>query len=90
MVNPEAREAGHHKEHDYAVVVNGRPKEVTTQILTYEEVVLLAFDPVPTDKDITVSFRDAEDPRQGTLQPGESLKVKHHGTSFIVTATDKA
>ena len=89
MADQVAPEGGGH-EKTFKVIVNTRERVVISDILTYDEVVLLAFDPVPTDKDITVSFRDAVHPKQGSLQPGESVKIEHQGTSFIVTATNKA
>lgn len=81
----------HEHRREYKVIVNGRERTVASDHLTFDEVVRIAFDPVPTDKDITISFRDAAPPKQqGTLLPGESVKVEHNGTTFHVTATDKA
>jgi hypothetical protein len=74
------------------VVVNGRPREVTHRELTFEEVVRLAFDPVPSgpNVELTVSYRNAEGDKKGTLMEGQSVEVKNHGTVFNVTATDKS
>ena len=73
--------------HDYSIIVNGREKKVEFNVLDYQQVVALAFDPVPTDKDFDVRFHDAEPPKtHGSLLPGESVTIKN-GTKFDVTAT---
>ncbi|MFJ5640719.1 multiubiquitin domain-containing protein [Streptomyces sp. NPDC093223] len=77
---------------DYKIVVNAREKTVHKDTLTFEEVVRLAFDPVPSGPNvfITVSFRHAHHkPADGTLSAGESIEVKN-GTVFTVVATDKS
>ncbi|SMD25563.1 multiubiquitin domain-containing protein [Lentzea albidocapillata] len=76
----------------YEVVVNGRTKIVTTDELTFEEVVGLAYDPVPSGPNwvFTVTYRRGHGNKpEGTLAPGESVKVKK-GMIFNVTATDKS
>ncbi|MDA8398476.1 MAG: multiubiquitin domain-containing protein [Actinomycetota bacterium] len=80
-------------QHDpITVIVNGRPREVDHRLLSFDDVVRLAFDPVPTGPNVllTVSFRNAAGERKGTLTEGESIEVKEHGTVFNVTATDKS
>lgn len=79
-------------DHTITVIVNGRRREVDHLLLTFDEVVRLAFDPVPTGPNVllTVSFRNAEGEKKGTLAEGESIEVKKHGTVFNVTATDKS
>jgi multiubiquitin len=74
------------------VIVNGRPREVVQLLLSFDDIVRLAFDPVPTGPNVllTVSFRNAADEKKGTLVEGESIEVKEHGTVFNVTATDKS
>lgn len=74
------------------IIVNGRPKAVEMEKLSFEEVVKLAFPTLPTGGNIvfTVTFRGAdEEPSQGTLTAGETVEVKD-GTKFDVTATDKS
>jgi hypothetical protein len=76
----------------FDVVVNGRPKTVPSDDLTFNEVVELAFDPVPTGPYImfAVTYRNGGGrPPEGSLVQGESVKVKE-GTVFNVTATDKS
>lgn len=80
------------KQHATAIFVNGQEKTVNEKSISFEEVVSLAFDPVPTGPNvlITVSYRrgPGEKP-QGTLTKGQSVNVKHH-MRFDVTATDKS
>jgi Multiubiquitin len=80
------------KEHEFNITVNGRPRTVTSKELSFDEVVALAFDPVPTGEfiEITVAYRRGEGHKpEGTLSEGETVKVKD-GTIFDVTATDKS
>jgi Multiubiquitin len=74
------------------IIVNGRRKEVKQRELRFEDVVRLAFgDNVPSGPNIviTVTYTKGEDGRQGTLLPGDSVKVKA-GMVFNVKATDKS
>lgn len=75
------------KKHE--VIVNGRPKKVEQDELSYDQVVALAFDPVPSGPNvvITVSWRHGND--GGTLVEGQSVPVQD-GMKFDVTATDKS
>lgn len=88
---PHDGEASGHSD-TITVIVNGRLREVDHTLLTFDEVVRLAFDPVPTGPNVllTVSFRNAADEKKGTLIEGQSVVVKEHGTVFNVTATDKS
>jgi hypothetical protein len=79
-------------EHEYRIVVNGREKLVSTHELSFDEVVQLAFDPVPTGPNIvfTVSYRHAAGEKPaGTLVEGQTVKIKNE-TIFHVTQTDKS
>lgn len=74
------------------VVVNGVQKEVTSKELTFDQVVDLAFNPRPSGPywEFTVTYRRGHSEKpEGTLAPGESVKVKD-GMIFNVTATDKS
>jgi len=91
MANSQEDQQAHHKK-AVTIVVNGRPKEVTEKNLTFDEVVALAFDPVPSGPniEITVAYRRGEGKKPaGTLVEGETVKVKD-GMIFDVTATDKS
>lgn len=74
------------------VIVNGREHEVDPGLITFEQLLVLAFTNPPTGPNIyyTVTFRKG--PRQrpeGSLQPSESVRVKK-GMIFNVRSTDKS
>lgn len=80
------------KKKHYEVVVNGRTKVVTTDELNFEQVLELAYDPVPSGPNwiFTVTYRRGTGHKpEATLRPGEKVKVKT-GMIFNVTATDKS
>lgn len=73
------------------IVVNATPKVIETDIVSYEQVVHLAY-PMPpsTDTLFSVTFRNAIEPKQGSLAPGQTVEVKQEGTIFNVKATGKS
>jgi hypothetical protein len=80
----------HHK--PVTIIINGRAKEVTEKELTFEEVVNLAFNnepPTGPNVVITVTYSKGEHPKEGSLLPGQSVRVKADMV-FNVTATDKS
>ena len=82
----------HGEKRSVTTIVNGREKTVEKTDLTYDEVVALAFNPLPTGDNIliTVVYRRGHgDKPEGSLTPGGSVKVKD-GMIFDVTATDRS
>lgn len=74
------------------IIVNGRERIVTSEEISFKEVLALAFTPVPSGPnwEFTVTYRDgAGRPPDGRLRPGGEVKVKD-GTVFNATATDKS
>lgn len=73
------------------IIVNAESYVIEDDIVSYEQVVNLAF-PVPPSPNmrITVSFRNAKEPKDGTLIPGGTVEVKKHGSIFNVTATGRS
>lgn len=74
------------------IIVNGRKKDVISDELSFDEVVLLAYDPIPSGPyiSITVTYRDGRGrPPEGRLFEGQTVKVKE-GTIFNVRVTDKS
>lgn len=72
----------------YEIIVNGRPRTVTGNIVTFDQIVQLAF---PGAHECNVVFdvtyqRAANQPPAGQLGPGGSVKIKK-GTVFNVTRT---
>lgn len=82
----ENKQAGHN---EVEIIVNTRPKLVQRGVITYEEVVAHAFDPVPSGDNIliTINYYRAEGGKSGDLLPGGHVAV-HEGMVFDVTATD--
>ncbi|HKW35453.1 MAG TPA: multiubiquitin domain-containing protein [Candidatus Acidoferrum sp.] len=76
----------------FEIIVNGQKKQVTTETVTFDQVVKLAFPTPPTGGNIlfTVSYEDGPHANpQGSLQEGGTVQVKN-GMIFNVTATDKS
>lgn len=81
---------GHTKQ--FSIIVNGREKKVTAEELSYKQVVDLAYNnnpPTGPNIVITVTYRNAEDNKQGTLAAGQTVEIRN-GTIFNVFATDKS
>ncbi len=75
----------------FAVIVNGQQYTVESRIMSYEQVVELAYPTPPSpDTRYTVTYRNAEEPKQGSLAPGHSVEIKKEGTIFNVKATGKS
>ncbi len=77
---------------EITIFVNTRKKEEKTRHLTYDQVVALAFNPVPVGPNImfTITYRNG--PKQnpeGELLPGGKVKIKN-GMIFDVTQTTKS
>ena len=83
------------KDHDHdkpvTIIVNGRPKEFAEKYISFEQVIILAFDKYEDNENIvyTVTYSRGEDGRQGTMVKGDKVKVKKD-MIFNVTRTDKS
>lgn len=80
-------------EKEYKIIVNGTPHTVSTDVLTFDAIVEIAFPKHPTDPNIvfSVTFEHAQSkPHQGTLAAGGTVTVKEHGTIFDVTQTNRS
>lgn len=86
---PEAAE--HQKDKSYTIVVDGTEHTVTNDLVSYEQVVQLAYPTPPTpDTIFSVSYEKAKKhPHEGDLVPGQTVEVKD-GTEFDVTPTGKS
>lgn len=74
------------------IIVNTREKTVQGKIVTYDQIVALAFETIPSGEniEITVLYRDGPGPdKEGTLAPNGSVRIKKD-MIFDVTATDKS
>lgn len=73
----------------FEIKVNTRDKTVPASLVTFEQVVQLAF-PGPHEPNVTFSMtyrHAASQPHSGELGPGGSVEVKKKGTIFNVTRT---
>lgn len=76
----------------FTIIVNTEKKEVAKNRLTFDEVVKLAFDPVPTGKDVLITVDYAKGPPEnpkGSMKKGQTVRIKN-GMIFDVTATDRS
>ncbi len=76
---------------EYAIIINGREKTVADKILSFIDIVKLAFGVVSVGADTiyTMTFKKGEDRKEGVLVEGDDIRIKR-GMIFNVTATDKS
>lgn len=75
-----------------AIIVNTREKTVQGKDVTYDQIVALAFETIPSGEniEITVLYRDGPGQnKEGTLSPNGSVRIRKD-MIFDVTATDKS
>lgn len=81
-----------YSEKDFHIIVNARPKVVTEKVLSFAQIVALAFDNPPSGPNImfTVTYRNGpkQNPEGSSLE-GQSVKIKDKMV-FNVTPTDKS
>ena len=90
MSTPEEAEAPQAHDKDYEIIVNGSPKTLESDIVTFDEVVALAFPNHDPTTIYSVTFEKAKKPREGELVQGQSVEVHRHGTEFDVIDTGKS
>ena len=76
----------------FVIIVNAEEKTVESDLVSYEEVVKLAYPTPPSPETrYTVTYRKAKEPNhEGSLAPGHSVEVKKEGTIFNVKPTGKS
>ncbi len=80
-----------HDNKQFKIIVNAKPKSWNEEIISYSQVVDLAFPPPHKETEVfTVQYGHGpkENP-QGTLVDGQKVEVKD-GMVFSVTRTDKS
>jgi hypothetical protein len=80
------------KDRKFRIIVNLEEKIVTQRVLTFWEVVRLAYPPSADGPNVvyTVTYKKAAGPhRDGTLDDGQSVEVKN-GTIINVRRTDRS
>ncbi|WP_265277362.1 multiubiquitin domain-containing protein [Nostoc sp. KVJ3] len=77
---------------EFKIIVNGEQKVVHKDVLTFQEVVALAFNPLPQGANILIKVKYEHGPHvnhEGSLQPGGEVRIKS-GMRFHVTATNQS
>jgi hypothetical protein len=77
---------------EYMIIVDGQKKTVSSDVVSYVEVVELAYSGQSGDPQykFTVTYRNADQrPREGSLVAGQTVHIKREGTVFNVTRTTK-
>jgi hypothetical protein len=77
---------------DFTIIVNARKKEAQGPEITFNQVVALAFNQVPTGPNIVITVTYRHGPHQnpdGILANGESVWIKNEMV-FHVKATDRS
>lgn len=79
-------------EHGFKIIINGREKQWGNKIITYEQVVKLAFENYVENPDIVYTVDYIDGPhlnQQGSMVKGGSVNVKNK-MIFNVTATNRS
>lgn len=82
----------HAAQRTVTIIVNGRPKTVSKDFISYDDVVALAFDTPPTGDGVQFSItytKGHNDNPKGSLVEGQSVKAKE-GMEFDVTPTNRS
>ena len=83
----EAQNEGHQK--TYKIIVNGTHTTTDKEVLSFDDVVELAFPQRDPNTIYSVSFEKAKDPKEGDLVSGQSVTIKEN-TEFDVDDTGKS
>jgi len=89
-MNTEVKDKHDGKPSTFHIIVNGRPREVTGERITYHQVVALAFPHDLGQEQVlySVHYTGPHMP-DGTLAEGQSVKL-HDGVKFDVTKTNRS
>lgn len=89
-MNSEVKDNHDGKPSNYHIIVNGRPREVTGEIITYHQVVALAFPHDSSQEQVLYSVHyTGPHMADGTLAEGQSVKL-HDGVKFDVSKTNRS
>ena len=76
----------------FTIIINTEDKEVTERTQSFDDLVLLAFNPPPTGPNVgfTITYRKGPHAnRRGSVVEGGSVRIKE-GMIFDVTPTDRS
>jgi len=74
---------------EYKIIVNGVAATVDQEVLSFDDVVNIAFPNRDPNTVYSVSYEKAKDPKEGELLPGQSVTIKEN-TEFDVDDTGKS
>lgn len=77
---------------EFTIIVNGKKKTFANRELSFDELVVMAFNPVPTGPNVLFTITYEGGPREnpeGMLLKGQKVKIKD-GMIFNVKHTDKS
>ncbi len=79
------------KKSEFKIIVNTREKDWDAEEISFDQLVSLAFNPVPTGDDLRflITYRAGVDGASGKLSEGQSVAVKN-GMVFDVTPSNKS
>jgi hypothetical protein len=79
------------KDKQYEIIVNGEMHTVENPVVSYEQVVAMAFPEPPAPNTVFhVTYRHAKGDKKGSLVAGASVEVKKKDTVFNVKPTGKS
>ncbi|MDA3837482.1 MAG: multiubiquitin domain-containing protein [Candidatus Delongbacteria bacterium] len=88
----EQEKENHGQDKIYTIIVNGREKQWEGKVITFKEVVILAFEVFNPDPRVTYTVtytRGTGNKPEGIMDQDDEVKIKE-GMIFNVTATDKS
>jgi hypothetical protein len=89
-MNQQADEKRPDRDKDFKIIVNGRQRTVEGELISFEQVVRLAFPESKPNAVYTVTYSDGpKENREGCMSAGDKVHVKNNMV-FNVTETDKS
>lgn len=80
------------KNKEVTILVNAREKSWTEKTISYDELIVLAFDAISSDPNVsyTVTYKKGDNNKpEGIMVKGDEVKVKD-GMRFNVTQTNRS
>jgi hypothetical protein len=86
MSDSDERKAKGHSD-EVTIIVNGRPRRVNQSVISFEQVVAIAFDPIPPNAIFTVTWSHGHE--GGSLTASKIVPIQN-GMKFDVTETGQS
>lgn len=75
--------------HEFTIYVNTKKRTTTAWELSFEQIVALAFNPVPPNAKFTVTYQHGLHDHEGSLRLGQKVRIVD-GMCFDVTETSES